>query len=77
MTGKKIPIITPEEPQVKKVIKRVNIMESDNMSDLEDTINRFLESVNYNDLGMAPSVELYYFAGKFYAKAEYDVRIKG
>jgi len=73
---KKKVIISEEEPEVKKVIKQVNIIAADSMGELEDSINRFLEQVNYNDLGMAESVRLYEFTGGFYAKIEYDVRIK-
>jgi len=74
-TEKKI-VISEEEPEVKKVIKRVNIIEADTMPELEEAINQFLEAVPYNDLGMAETVRLYWFNSKFYAKMEYDVRIK-
>jgi hypothetical protein len=69
-------IITEEEPQVRKVIKRVNIIDAPTMAELEEKVNQFLETVAYNDLGMAETVRLYWFNGVFYAKMEYDVRIR-
>ena len=76
MAHKKTPVISEEEPQVVKVIKRVNIIEADYMANLEEKINQFLERVAYNDLGMAESVRLYYFNDRYFAKIEYDLRIK-
>ena len=77
MTAKnKKPILSEEEPEVKKVIKRVNIIEALSMGELEEGINNFLETVNYNDLGMSESVRLYFFDGRYFAKIEYDLRIK-
>ena len=77
MTSKKKVVISEEQPEVKKVIKRVNIITADNMLELEVLINEFMEKINYNDLGMAETVRLYEFTGGFYAKIEYDVRIRG
>ena len=76
MTTKKKPIISEEEPEVRKVIKRVNIVEAPTMLELEEKVNSFMETVAYNDLGMAETVRLYFFNNVYYAKMEYDVRIK-
>jgi hypothetical protein len=72
----KKPVISEEEPEVKKVIKRVNIIEAPSMPELEEKINQFLETVAYNDLGMAETVRLYCFNNVYYAKMEYDLRVK-
>jgi hypothetical protein len=73
---KKPPVISEEEPEVRKVIKRVNIVEAPSMAELEEKINQFLETVAYNDLGMAETVRLYFFNNVYYAKMEYDLRVK-
>lgn len=72
---KAAPVKDDNEPQVTKVIKQVSIMQADSIAGLEQIINEFLPKINYNDI-TEPAIELYFFAGKYYAKAEFDVKIK-
>jgi hypothetical protein len=77
MTSKKkpVPIVVDETPKVVKVVRQIEIFQAESMGLLQDAVNNWLPKLSYNDI-TEPAVELYYFKDTFYAKIEYDLRIK-
>jgi hypothetical protein len=72
---KPVPVVLDETPKVVKVVRQIHINQAETMGLLEAAVNEFLPKLNYNDI-TEPAVELYYFKDTFYAKIEYDLKIK-
>jgi hypothetical protein len=77
MTSKKkpVPVVVDEEPKTVKVVRQIEIFQAETMGLLQDAVNNWLPKLSYNDI-TEPAVELYYFKDTFYAKVEYDLRVK-
>jgi len=72
---KPVPIVVDETPKVIKVVRQIEIFQAETMGLLQDAVNNWLPKLSYNDI-TEPAVELYCFKDTFYAKIEYDLKIK-
>jgi hypothetical protein len=72
---RKKPVPVVEEMPTVKVIRQIEIFQAETMGLLQDAVNNWLPKLSYNDI-TEPAVELYFFNNIYYAKVEYDLRIK-